>query len=73
MVGAETVSIVSLNTLFGIKRQIGVATAVASVAVCPIYATQVPDTPCYPCAVGTPSAGQFLGVVTVSSNPFTMI
>lgn len=64
--GFETVSIVSLVPIRGIKRQFGLGTAVASIAICPIYPTQVPDAPCYPCAVGTPLAGESLQVVTVS-------
>lgn len=66
-VGIETVSIVSPRTgSQGRRRQNVPSPVVATVAICPIYATQVPGTPCYPCAVGQPNAQQTLGVVTVS-------
>lgn len=66
-VGRETVSILNVVTVENArKRAPTVVTEAATVAVCPIYANQVPDVPCYPCAVGEPTGQQFLGVQTVS-------
>lgn len=66
-VGRETVSILNVVTVQNArKRAPAVVTQAATVAVCPIYASQVPDEPCYPCAVGEPTGQQFLGVQTVS-------
>lgn len=66
-VGRETVSILDVVTVQNArKRAAVVVTQAATVAVCPIYASQVPDVPCYPCAVGEPTGQQFLGVQTVS-------
>lgn len=68
-VGLETVSIVNVVTIPNAKkRQAAVVTQAATVAVCPIYATQVAGAPCYPCAVGQPTSQQFLGVQTVRST-----
>lgn len=63
-VGFETISIVNVVTSsFPQKRQAVLeVTQPVSVYRCPIYSIQVPDAPCYPCVLATPTAPLAFGV-----------